>query len=275
MIDRIIDILKEVFLWAIDMAQLSVSAKTIKLFNTFLGGMNEGLTLAFSNPIVNAFLQFASYVSWSLFIIFLCYYFLKIGKEERRNWYAITMTPLTTIFFITFNQIIAKLCFLLPNLIIDGFTKVISPNIKPGNFFSIGKVQASLWLSIAILIAAVGFFLVSVIRLGSIFIQMLIAPFYVPSLLSGDTQKAMEWITSTIAVGFTYLVQFVVFYSGALLLSYNEDDTYFIWGIVFLICTFLVPKALQKWGWNSGISHSFQSAYSGISALSMGFRMLK
>ncbi|MEG0272522.1 MAG: hypothetical protein RR639_08395 [Hydrogenoanaerobacterium sp.] len=237
----------------------------------------EGLASVFENPILNAFLYVVNMFSWTVFVFALLFYFLKIAQEEQRNWAVIMRCPVNAIIFITLNQIIAQLCFVLPYHIIRGIQTAFALDIfDSGSFLDVYFSEAVKPLIFTICaIAIIGFFIVTVMRIGSMSIQMMIAPFYVPYALMGENQRVMEWVVSTVSIGFTYVIQFAMFYIGALILTYAKADIVNgVMGIAFLFSVFAVPKGMQKFGWSSGAGHGFQSAAMGGNMLISGARAL-
>lgn len=247
----------------------------LKLFTFLFGGLNAGLTEAFFNPVVEAFLYIANVLSWLVLIFTLIFYFLKIIKEERRNWMVIVNCFFHSIIFVTLNQSLAKLCFLLPSLFVIGLGKLPFLSLS----YSETKLESLLnqqWaIPFVLLIAGVAFLIVSILRLGSMFNQMMIAMFYVPAVLLGDHQKVKEWIDGTVSVGATYLFQYLSFYLGVTLMLYGGGNLIGMLGsMAFLFGAFLVPKQLQKWGFSSGAARSFQSVYMGANMLTSGMRLM-
>jgi len=126
--------------------------------------------------------------------------------------------------------------------------------------------------TLAVAIALIGFFVTTILRVANMFVQMLLAPLYVPYVLMGDQQKWIEWFLSVISVGFTYVIQYSVFYAGFMITYYSTTDlTNKLIGIGLLFATFGVPKAMAKFGWSSGSANAFRSA--GQTAATLLMRM--
>ncbi|RPF47711.1 hypothetical protein EDD70_0510 [Hydrogenoanaerobacterium saccharovorans] len=251
-----------------------IKASILELYNFLFTRMNDSIVGLFDNPIVKAFLYLANMASWLVLGYSLIFYFLSIVQEKDRNWYVIFKCFVTTVFFILFNQILARLVFFLPSYVASTLDTFISGDATSSN---VGKLIGSelnsiaetifsknMALSIILFIALVAFFVVSIMRVGAIFIQIMSAPSYVQYFLLGKDQQGFEWINSTIAIGLTYIIQYCCFYSGICILAYSKNIiTSYVLGGAFILATFAVPKQLQKRSWISGAGQAFQSAYMG------------
>lgn len=249
----------------------------MELFQWVFGGMNSGLLAAFDNPILLALCYVANACSWCIFIFGLPFYFLKIVKEERRNWAVIFTCVVNTVIFIALNQLLAKVCFIIPSMIIAG----LKLNLYV-QFDSFRDLFSGIWdtfapdfnaiVFIILIIAVIAFGVVTLMRVGAMFTQMLIAPFYVSYVLLGDNQKVSEWILGTVAAGFTYVLQYALFYAGIMILRFGGGDlTNICIALSSVFSSFAAPKALQKFGWSSGAAHTFQSTASSVSMMAMRF----
>lgn len=248
----------------------------MELFQWVFGGMNSGLLAAFDNPILLALCYIANACSWCIFIFGLPFYFLKIVKEERRNWAVIFTCIVNTIVFIALNQLLAKVCFIIPSMIIAGLKLNLYAQIDSFQdlLSGIGNMvipDFNVILLIILVIAVIAFGVVTLMRVGAMFTQMLIAPFYVAYVLLGDNQKVSEWILGTVAAGFTYVLQYALFYAGIMILWFGSGLTNTCIALSSMLASFAAPKALQKFGWSSGAAHTFQSTATSVSMLAMRF----
>ena len=210
-----------------------IKASILKLYNFLFTRMNDSIVGLFDNSIVKAFLYLANMASWLVFGYSLIFYFLSIVQEKDRNWYVIFKCFVTTVFFILFNQILARLVFFLPSYVTSNLDTFISGDATSS---SLEKLMGSelnsiaetifsknMALSIILFIALVAFFIISIMRVGAIFIQIMSAPSYVQYFLLGKDQQGFEWINSTIAIGLTYIIQYCCFYSGICILAYSQN----------------------------------------------------
>ena len=242
-----------------------------KIFDFLFGKALTGLSMIFDNPVVNAFLYLANTLSWVILVVSFVFFLLKVAREEQKNWLVIALCPFQAIIFVVFNQIIAKLSFIIPDTFVSLLNFTLKGYIPNAGIFEIAGTSA--FRILFTLIALAGFTIVVFMRGAAMFIQMMTAPLYVPYVICGDSAKTMEWIVSTVAIGVTFFIQYVVFYAGITMCSYAGSNWLsIIGGYIFMIGTFLVPKSLQKYGWTSGVAHSFQSA-SGMAVSAM--HMLK
>lgn len=276
MVDVILDAVKAVFLELLGFLTAPFVDLAPLLFEFLFGLGNAGLAGALENPIFAAISQVVTRFAWVVFVVSLVFYLLKIVQEENRNWGVIFRCFLNTFLFLMFNQLMAKVCFYLPALMVSGFSYLVGQNSFPdikdsvlGGIIGINGFVGNVMLFV-IIVALLAFGVVSLMRVGAMFLQILIAPFYVPSFLMGDSQKSAEWILGTIAAGFTYVVQYVLFYTGLMVFRYNGNN--FInmaIGFSCLLGTFAVPKQMQRFGWSSGAAHTFQSMSSSMGMLLM------
>lgn len=255
----IIDVIGHFFNLGTDPIKTSV----LKLYNFLFSLLNDSIVGIFDNPIVKALLYIANMASWLVFAYSLILYFLHISQEKDRNWYVIFKCFINTIFFILFNQILARLVFFLPSYITSNLDMILNGDYAPVVISDLIGSKSILLLLI-FLIALVAYFIISILRIGATFIQIMSAPSYVQYFLLGKDQQAMEWITTTLGIGLTYIIQYFCFYTGICILAYSDNPiTGYVLGSAFLLATFAVPKQLQKRAWISGAGHSFQSAYMG------------
>ena len=108
-------------------------------------------------------------------------------------------------------------------------------------------------------IGFIGFIITTMMRIGSMYILCLSTPFYVPDIVRGETRAIGEWGRQVIAIGFTYVFQYILFYLG---LSYVEsglapfilgsDPLKIMMGISMWLAITQVPKLLAKFGMSSG-----------------------
>lgn len=264
MVESFISVLKGVFSYF----GTSSTTYVFMLMDTFLGTTNQGFASSWENPIIQSFLYICSTFSWIIFACFLPMYFLKIAQEKQRDWHTIFMCPITAIIFIVFNQIIVQICLLIPDIVINligSVMKIGMPSDMASGFktLTLGNV-----IVIVTIIAFLCFLYITIMRFGAMVIQVMIAPFYLPFIITGDNQKASEWLLSTVAIGFTYLIQYLLFYGGFLLLSFTADIPSQIIAFSLMFSTLKVPGQMQKFGWSSGGGGSLNSAYMGANMIS-------
>lgn len=235
-------------------------------------GLNSAVLTIFDDPILSAILTIINIFSWVIFFVTIFFYLLKIAKEVNKDWATICNCFIEAFLFVTANQLLAKTCFYLSCMISQIYNFAVFETPKWTDYISPSLGFNGFTLLVA-LIALVGFFVVTIMRAGNMFIQILIAPLYVPYVLMGDKQKWSEWLLGVVSVGFTYVVQYTVFYSGYMIIRFADffDFTSKFIGIGLLFGTFGVPKAMQKFGWSSGSANAFRSV--GQTAATLLMRM--
>lgn len=262
--DVIMDVFAELFKTALTFITSPLKSIIMWAYNFVFGEMNRGMIDALEHPILQAVSVFAQWCCIGVAMASFLFYALKIAQEENRNWAVIFKCFYSTVVFVAGNQILAKICFFIPNLIVSGLSYFVTTvsfedllsSERILNLLSGQTILSSVFSLIVLVIAMVGFAVVTIIRVGAIFTQILIAPFYVPAVLMGDSQKWQEWIMSTVAAGFTYVIQHLIFFTGIMVMSYSTN---LVIALSLMFGTFGVPKALQRFGWSSGAAHSFQA----------------
>ncbi|MEG0854053.1 MAG: DUF6045 family protein [Angelakisella sp.] len=238
----------------------------IALFEYLFGLMNSSFVHAIFNPILEAVCTIFNFITCIVFLSAIPFYLLKIAQEDKKDWMVIIKCFIMAFSFAALNQHLAKICFYIPYLIVTIFNFAVGVtdfeeyigSLASGNIFG-GSPLVGVCLLIIVLIAAIAFFITSMLRVGAIYIQMFIAPLYLPFVLLGDNQKASEWIFSTVAVGFTYSIQYALFYTGIIIMRYADGISTSVIGLGLILSTFSVPAQMQKFGWSSGAGRGFQS----------------
>lgn len=262
-----VDSFAEILLKLMSKGFTSLTAGAFKLFDAFLGGMNQGFSSSWDNPIIQVFLFIFNWFSVIIFICSLFFLLLKIVQEQNRDWYTIVKCPVSAIVFIGVNQLIVRTCLLIPDMFIEGIGKAIG-TFQPSDILA-GFKSAVLGnvLIIAMIVAFAIFSYLTFMRFGAMLIQIMVAPFYVPYITTGDNQKASEWMLSTVAVGFTYMLQYMLFYGGFILLTYASDIFSQVISFSLIFATFKVSAQMQKFGWASGGGSTLNTAYMGANMI--------
>lgn len=275
MIQTIVDVVTAAFsnIWKNILNLLTSPLDTLmsQMVDSMFSGLNSAFLTIFDNPILSAIFIIINIFSWIIFLVSILFYLLKIAKEVNKDWATICNCFIETILFVTANQLLAKSCFYLSCMISQIYNFAIFDEPKWTDLLSPTHGFNGFTLLIAI-IAFIGFFVVTIMRGANMFTQILIAPLYVPYVLMGDKQKWSEWLLGVVSVGFTYVVQYSVFYSGYMVIRFaGTDITSKFIGIGLLFGTFGVPKAMQKFGWSSGSANAFRSV--GQTAATLLMRM--
>lgn len=247
----------------------------LTLMDFIFGSISNAFVNAFENPIIQAVMIILQMFCWIVFAVACIFYFLQIAREKQRDWSTITLCFFNTTIFIALHQLICQMFFIAPTLLITS----LQFQAPEGNRVILAITNEEMFgvlYTIIMLIALIYFLFVSVQRFGRMLLQMLIAPFYVPAFLLGDKQLIADWFKSTAACGFVFAIQYVVFYSGYLLLYFSGGDlSARILGISLLISTFSAPSALQRYANIATSGRSIgQSLYFGGMALSSTMRLL-
>ena len=117
------------------------------------------------------------------------------------------------------------------------------------------------------------FLFLSLMRLGSMFVLSLSSPFYVPDIVRGETKAIGEWGRQAVAVGFTYLFQYMLFYLGAFFLNNaGESAMNIVLGFALWLALTQVPKLLAKYGMSSGTAGIVSSAAHTVQSTASLFR---
>lgn len=252
----------------LNMVFMAFTKGFLALFDLFFGGIGQGLSLAWENPIMDVFMIIANIFSISVLSCSLLFFFLKIGQEEKRNWYIIFKCFFNTMLFIAFNQLIVKTCFLIPDLLVTGLNNALD-GFVPSTLLDVSALLLGPFQSIIVVVALLGFMYITIMRFGMMFIQIMVAPFYVPFIITGDSQKPSEWMLSTVTAGFTYLIQYMIFYAGLLTVSFAGEDFWLLLsGIAIMFITFKVSAVMQKLGYSAGGGSVLNSAYMGANMIS-------
>ena len=257
-------------LW--DGAWGKVKDSTLVMLDMAFGGINGVFADAFSNPIIRAILWLLSAACWVVFGASLIFYFLQIAREKQRDWANIVNYFIAALACVAMNQLICQLFFLLPGMLVA----VLKFQTDDGNIFNLvsGGTPGAL-IQIVIFVSLVCFLFISLKRFGQMFVQALIAPFYVPAFLLGNSQLAAEWFKSTAACGFLYALQYISFYGGFLILYYSEFDFGgTIFGLSVILGTFSIPPALQRFTNISSGGRVMQTINAGSMAFQMGMQLL-
>ena len=223
----------------------------VHLFTQLFSGIGNGLSTAWQNPIVEILLHLVYWASFALFLLYGLFYLLKIARERERNWYEMIACPFYALLFIFAAPLFAQFFFLLPDLLVSTVNEAIGETQLNGILNT--NPFDGLAYSVMLLLTGVGiigFTIVTFRRFGMMLLQVLLVPIYIPFLMLGDTKKAGEWLTSTAALGISYLIQYLLFYCGVFTAYVSEGKSIIstVIGCSLMLAIFSVDPALQRWG---------------------------
>lgn len=250
-------------------AMLDICQQIITLIGT-------GTSTFWTQSLVMDFLDFSKWANYVVFGVTLLFMLFDIGEEiasgKDVDLGIVFTNSVKAMVFVNFNSIIAITCMQLGDIITSSlnFKLPTDQNAMEKALSGIGISSANfiIVVALAILIACLVFFVMSVMRYGAMFVQILASSFYIPNILRGETQAMGDWMRQTVAIAGTYTFQYVTFYCGLYyLLQYNVIICAIFWAGMMS-----AGKVLQKFSYSTGTKGVFSSlgsaAGQGISLLS-------
>lgn len=107
-----------------------------------------------------------------------------------------------------------------------------------------------LLVAVLLIIATIGFLIMSVTRFSHMLIHLLTAIFYIPDIVRGNTASIGDWTKQMVAIAGTFVIQYLLFAVG--LDVFITNDLLLAMGM--WIGMFSVPKLLGKFGMSSGVA---------------------
>lgn len=252
----ITNVLADAFAWLRD----SVAKETQELLIKTEDVMNYGLMVTlWEDPMVVACLNIARTLSMLLVAATLVVVIFDIAEEVSGHaiidWGRVVSNFIKGLSFAYLAPSIGK-------VIMQTATSMAT--VFRHNLAEIDPSKA-LTMAIIYLVGHVVFTLTAMMRIGSMFVLCLTSPFYVPDIVRGETKAIGEWGRQVIALGFTYLFQYLLFHLGA---SYIEtatrlevrDGFQLLIGFSLWMAMTQVPKLLSKFGMSSGTAGVVTSA---------------
>lgn len=107
-----------------------------------------------------------------------------------------------------------------------------------------------LLVAILLIIATIGFLIMSVTRFANMLVHLLTAIFYIPNIIRGNTASIGDWTKQMVAIAGTFVIQYLLFAIG--LDVFIANDLFLSLGM--WLGMFAVPKILGKFGMSSGVA---------------------
>lgn len=233
--------------WAVDWSMAGFSKFVEYILETV-----TGLTGDFWNePVIEVFLNFSMTINFIVLTFSLLFFCIEIAQQSGRvNWLLVFSNFAKVTIFIFFNRYIGLASIALADILtvnLNFSMEAPKPSeIIAGIDGATGLIAAALLL-IILLVAFIAFFLMSMLRNGTMFVQILSSSFYIPGILSGDNARLGDWMRQSVAISGTYILQYYMFYLG---LTYYA--TSLLTALTFWASMFAVPKILEKFGYPSG-----------------------
>lgn len=219
-----------------------------------------------NDPMIKAFLSFSQWANMVVFTVSVIFMLFDIGEELASGKgvdYGIVFTNiLKALLFVSLNSTLAQMAMLLSDTVTTKLDFKITT--KASNIFDTlnaaysGSLPFLIVMLIVILIACLVFFVMAVMRYGSMFVLILSSSFYITDILRGDTTSLGSWLRQMIAVAGTYIFQYITFYLGLYYLVQNNI-------VMCAVCWAGMGnagKVLQKFGFSSGTKGVFSTASS-------------
>lgn len=231
--------------------------------------IEAGTARFWDDPMIKAFLSFSQWANILVFTVSVVFMLFDIGEELASGKgvdYGIVFTNiLKALLFVSLNSTLAQMAMLLSDTVTTKLDFRITT--KASNVFDIinaiwsGSPPFLILIYLIILIACFVFFVMSVMRYGSMFVLILSSSFYITDILRGDTTSMGSWLRQMVAVAGTYIFQYITFYLGLYYITQNNI-------VMCAICWAGMGnagKVLQKFGFSTGTRGVFSAAGSAAS----------
>lgn len=214
-----------------------------------------------NEPAINVFLDFSKWANTIVFVVSLIFMLFDMGEEMASgkgiDYGMVFSNSVKAIIFVEFNCTLAEMSMQVADVLTTGLHLQITNDTSIFNNFmpTSGSVLFMILMLLAILIAMIVFFVMSVMRYGGMFVHILSSSLYITDILRGDTTSMGAWIRQMVAIAGTYIIQYYTFYLGMYYLIQKQI-------IMCAICwtgMFGVSKILQKFGYSTGTRGVFNS----------------
>lgn len=255
--------------------QTQIKNSLMSLCQQILKLMSSGLSGFWSETLIKAFLDFSKWTNMVVLAVSILFMLFDMAEENASGKsvdYSIVFTnTFKAVIFAEFNALFAQLSMSLADIVTTKLNFKLPENTD--KFFNpISSYTSSadflIFMFLAVLIATVVFFFMSINRYGAMYIHILSSSFYITDIVRGDTTSIGSWLRQMIAISGTYIFQYIAFYCGL----YYLLDSKIVMCAVLWAGMFSVSKILQKFGYSTGTKgmlSSFNSmASQGISLLS-------
>lgn len=226
-----------------------------------------------NEPLIVVFLDFSKWANMVVFTVGLIFMFFDMGEElaagKGIDYGMVFSNSMKAIVFVEFNCVLAEMSMSIADILTTGLHLQITSDSSVFNYIPsvYTSVAFAILLLLAILVAMIVFFVMSVMRYGAMFVHILSSSLYITDILRGDTTSMGAWLRQMVAIAGTYIIQYYTFYAGL----------YYIIQKKIILCAMCwagmmaVSKILQKFGYSTGTRGVFNSvgslASQGISLL--------
>ena len=241
----------------------AMAEKTIEFYTSILEYQNSMLTEDFwESSIVNAFLDFATFCAFGLFVASIIFLISDIVQEtacgKNVSGYNVFKGFIFGFMFASFSQSLPiyfcqKVLYILSTVTFSNDIDVSWHEMPNTTNNAVGIIIYVIML-IVLLIATIVFMGVFLSRQAAMLVHIMSAMFYVPEVTRGDTQKIGEWLRQLVALLATTFFQYLFFFGGSsmVLASPILTSTEFYAGLALIFGTFSVPKVLNNFGYSVG-----------------------
>lgn len=231
--------------------------------------INKYVLSFFDNEIIDAFMDFSTWINYFVFAVALVVAIVDIAEEKASDkpvyWSVVFTNTAKAFAFAGLARWIAILSMEISNdittyfgisLDVDSFElnaeRIVNSIL---GMESIHRALFSVIFLIVILFAAVFFAVSSLKRFGVMFVHIFTSALYIPDVLRGDTTKMGEWFRQMASIVLTYVFIYILFFLGA---SFFGGENL----VPCLACWLAMPavsKVLNRYGWTSGTQGNFGS----------------
>lgn len=244
--------------------QTQVKNALLDICQQFMTLIAAGTANFFADPMIKAFLDFSRWANILVFTVSVVFMLFDIGEElasgKGVDYGIVFSNALKALLFVSFNGILAKMSMLLADMVTTRLnfkiTTKASNILDTLNAAFSGSPPFLVIMLIVILIACLVFFVMSVMRYGSMFVLILSSSFYITDILRGDTTSMGSWLRQMVAISGTYIFQYITFYLGLYYLVQNNV-------VMCAVCWAGMgnaEKVLQKFSFSSGTKGVFSTA---------------
>lgn len=247
LIDLAVSVLLESWTTAIKGWIVNAITEVISIFET-------SLITFFNEPLIADSITFGRWLAYGIFaaslVVLLCDLAEEAGSLKSEQFKVIEWPTI-------FTNLIKAILFIegASRLSIIGIQigAQLTGQLNPNGYFNGIAFGSGFWdvlMPPIVLIAAVGFCCITMMRIGAIFIQAFTPFLYVSDIVRGQTTAMGDWLRQTISILLTYFLQHVCFVQG-LIFFMNKS---YISCLIVWVTMFGVSKLLSKYGMSSGIT---------------------
>lgn len=261
---------------ALSALQDQIKSSILGLCNNILSLISSGTAGFWSNDIIKVFIDFSKWANMVVFVVAVIFMLFDMGQEfacgKEVDFGVVFVNTVKALIFVQFNALIAQTAMALSDLLTTNMSFSLPTNTS-SMYVALNSNIATdflfdLLIMIFVLIVSVVFFVMSVMRYGSMFVLILSSSMYVGDILRGDSTSMGSWLRQMVAIAGTYTFQYITFYLGLyFLMQGNIVMSCMLWAGMFN-----ASKVLQKFGYSTGAHNALGTAGSlagqGISLLS-------